>query len=349
MKAIVKTKIGIGNIEILEMQPREPKSNEVRIKVVSAGVCGTDIKILHNDTWSNPPVILGHEFSGIIDKVGNEVTEYKPGDRVVSETAQVVCGKCEYCHTGRFLMCPERLSIGYGVDGAFAEFCTVRADILHKIPDNVSLDEAALCEPFAVALHAAFDKIVILPTDTVVVMGPGAIGQLLAQAIKSRGANVIITGTNVDTERLKAAKELGIDSVYNIQEIDLETIIKEKTEGKGVDAVFECSGSALAIKSAMKILKKTGSMVQVGLTKNTLEIDYGLLTAKEISIIGTFGHRWLNWEEAIALISSGKINVVKLITHHYSIEEWEKAFEAMEKQEGIKILIHPTNQEIRRQ
>lgn len=345
MKAVVKTKTGVGNVEILNMKLREPNAREVRIKVMSAGICGTDIKILHNETWSNPPVVLGHEFSGIVDKVGSDVTDYKPGDRVVSETAQVVCGKCEYCHTGRYLMCPERLSIGYGVDGAFAEYCTVREDILHRVPVNMTLDEAALCEPLAVALHAVFDKIEILPTDKIVVMGPGAVGQLAAQAVKSRGATVILTGTNLDEMRLNIAKEIGIDAVYNIQQCDFNGTIAELTDGKGVDAVFECTGSELAVESAMEILKKTGKMVQVGLTKPSLEINYSLFTGKEISIVGTFGHKWLNWEQAILLISAGKIKVDKLITHHYPLEEWERAFAAMENQEGIKVLIHPNNQE----
>ncbi len=338
MKAVVKIKRGPGNIELLEKPIPKVLPGQVLIKVMAAGICGTDIKILHDQTFSNPPVVLGHEYSGIVEEVGEGVTDIAPGDRVVSETAQVICGSCEYCRTGRQLMCPERLSIGYGVDGAFAEYIAVRKEIIHPIPDSMTYDMAALCEPFAVALHGVWDTGSIEPTDTVLVMGPGIIGQLSAVAAVLKGAEVVLAGMPADKERLKIAEKLGIH--HTVTE-DLEKFILEKTNGKGADVVIDCTGAESAIRQAMSLVKRTGRFVQIGLTKKDLTIEYSLLTGKEISIVGSFGHRWHNWEQAISIMNQNRFDLDKLITSHYTLEEWEQAFSDMDKQKGVKILIHP--------
>lgn len=341
MKAIVKTKEGPGNVELMEMPVPEVKENEVKIKVDCAGICGTDVKIKHGDTWSNPPVILGHEFSGVVEEVGRLVTSVKPGDRVVSETAQIICGHCEYCNTANQLMCPERLSIGYGTHGAFANYCVVREAIVHKIPEGVSMEEAALAEPSAVAAHAVMDSVHLEPTDLVIVMGPGTIGLLVSQIVKSYGCEVVITGTDVDEARLEVAKELGMDHIVNVQKQDLVEFMDALTAGRGADVVFDCTGVLPAIRSGMSALKKKGKFVQIGLTKQNLEIEYGLLPQREISLIGTFGHNWKAWENILKMISQGKLKTKPLITHTFGIDDWEKAFEIAEKCQGIKILIKP--------
>lgn len=345
MKAVIKTKEGKGNVVLQDVEEPVVGRGEVKIKVMAAGICGTDIKIFHGDTWSNPPVILGHEYSGIVAEVGDGVKGVKVGDRVVSETAQVVCGKCYYCNTGSYLMCPERLSIGYGVNGAFADFCVVREGIIHKLPENVSFDSGALCEPAAVAVHAVLDKVTLYPTDIVVVMGPGPIGLLVAQVAKSMGVTVVICGTSADKKRLEAAGALGIDYCVNVQEVDIIKFVNDLTGQKGADVVYDCTGAASAIRSGMTMLKKKGKLVQVGLTKQSLEIEYSLLTAKEISLIGTFGHNWNNWEVALDMISKGRIKTEPIITHHFPLEKWEEAFQLAENQEGIKILLHPRTTE----
>jgi L-iditol 2-dehydrogenase len=170
MKALLKMAKGKGNVEIMEVEEPEVSAGQVKIKVSVGGICGTDIKIREDMAPYFPPVILCHEFSGIIEDVGEGVKGFQRGDRVISETAQVICGKCYFCKSGNFMMCPNRRSIGYGVDGAFAEYIVVREGIVHKIPEGVSMEEAALCEPLAVAVHAVFDTISLAPTDTVVVL-----------------------------------------------------------------------------------------------------------------------------------------------------------------------------------
>ena len=338
MKALVKTDRGPGNLQLQELDKPRPSSGEVLIRVKAAGVCGTDIKIHRGEAWSNPPVVMGHEYAGVIEEVGSAVTAWQPGDRVVSETAQVVCGHCEYCKTGRPLMCSQRLSIGYGVNGAFAEYIVVRQEILHSIPENVSFDAAALCEPFAVALHGVWDSGPISPTDTVLVMGPGAIGQLAAQSAAAKGATVVLAGTEADSHRLDVARAMGIPHVVNT---GLPQVMEALCGGRGADVVIECTGSAAAIRQSMPMVKRCGRFVQIGLTKPEVEIEYGLLTSKEISIVGSFGHRWHNWKQALDLMAKGSFEIEKLVTAHYSLSDWELAFNDMENQRGIKILIHP--------
>lgn len=341
LKAIVKTKVGKGNIELREVDEPKPGRGEVKILVEAAGICGTDLKIRKNETWSNPPVILGHEYSGNIVEVGEGVTELKPGDRVISETAQVVCGSCRYCLTGVPLMCSSRLSIGYGVNGAFAGYIVVRKEIVHKIPDSVSFDEAAVCEPLAVAVHATCDAVHLKPVDKVLVNGPGPIGLLVAQVARSFGCIVILSGIDSDSQRLALAEKLGIDHVVNSQQDDLAARVGEITGGKGLDYAFDCSGVASAIGNAMKLLRRRGVLVQVGLTKEEMTIPYSLMPQHELSIMGVFGHSWASWEMGLELIQTGKVNVKPLVSDVFSIERWEEAFDTAESQKGVKVLIHP--------
>lgn len=341
MKSIVKEALGEGNVALVERAEPVSGKNEVKIKVMAVGICGTDIKIKHGQSWCNPPVILGHELSGQIVEIGEDVTSVKVGDRVVCETAQVICKNCYYCKSGNYLMCKDRLSIGYGVDGGMAEYCVVREDIIHQLPDNVDYENGALCEPAAVSVHAVYDAVRLLSTDVVLVSGTGAIGLLVAQIAKSFGTTVIITGLDIDEKRLAVARELGIDYTVNVQKEDLASVVNDITGGFGVDVAYECSGSLSGVRSVMSLLKKMGKLVQIGLTKHNLEIEYSLLTAREISLIGTFGHKWTSWETALKLIEQGKIRTAPLITHNFSIDNWEEAFAVAEHHEGIKIIIYP--------
>ncbi|MCD8084575.1 MAG: zinc-binding dehydrogenase [Clostridiales bacterium] len=338
MKALRKLSAGPGNVELCRIEKPVPDVGEVLIRVEAVGICGTDIKILHGTTWSNPPVTLGHEYAGVIEAIGEGVTALAPGDRVVSETAQVICGTCEFCKTGRELMCDKRLSIGYGVDGAMAEYIVVRQGIVHRIPDRLSFDRAALCEPFAVALHALMDHATVTATTKILVMGPGAIGQLVGQAAKAVGATVVMIGLPQDQERLNIASSVGIDAA--LPELT-EEIIKQWTGGKGFDIAVDCTGAGPAIRQAMAAVKKTGTFIQVGLTRPEMTIEYSLLTGREISILGTFGHQWHNWEMAIRLMADEKVQVAPLITGRYDLEDWEQGFDDMAQSRGIKILLYP--------
>lgn len=340
MKAVVKTQKGEGSISYTDFDTPKAERGQVLIKVSFAGICGTDLKIRAGQYGCNPPVVLGHEYSGIVEEIGEGVAGFKQGDRVISETAQVICGKCEYCMSGNYLMCDERLSIGYGTNGAFGEYIVVREEIVHKVPEEISLEEAALCEPSAVSFHAVFDYASVKPIHTVIVFGPGAIGQLVAQIVKSTGAHVILCGTSRDQYRLDIAKKLGIDTIVT-DNISLKAYVDKKTNGKGADYAFDCSGAAPAISQALRCLKKKGILVQVGLTKEHIDIDYGLIPMKEIEVKGAFGHLHSSWEGVLKMMETKQINVEPLITHQFLFEDWEKGFNQAAELNCVKVLLHP--------
>lgn len=340
MKAVVKYKEGPGFIRYMDFEEPVPGKGEIKIEVSYAGICGTDLKIRHGKYWSNPPVVLGHEYSGIVAEVGEGVSAFKKGDRVVSETAQAICGKCEFCMSGNYLMCPERLSIGYGTNGAFAKYIVVREEIVHKIPDGINMEEAALCEPAAVSYHSVFDYSNVRPDHTVVVFGPGAIGQIVSRIVGCLGARVILFGTAKDEYRLKIAEQSGIETVIS-DRVDVPGYIMDCTDGAGAEYAFDCSGAGPAINQALNSLKKKGTLVQVGLTSPAFGVDYGIIPMKELSIRGAFGHIHSSWIGILKMMERKQINLNALVTGKYPLEEWEKAFDTAEDLNAIKVLLHP--------
>ena len=174
MKALVKTAKGMGNIEIRDVSiPKIPKDDWVLIKIKAAGVCGTDLHIWHDQFFYWPPVILGHEFSGEIVEMGSKVTGFDTGDRVVVEPHSLACGKCEFCRQGKIQICSDKRSPGWGIDGAFTEYIVMPSLLLHKIPDGLSYELAAIAEPMAIAVHQVVERGRIECQDFVVVTGAG--------------------------------------------------------------------------------------------------------------------------------------------------------------------------------
>jgi len=341
LKAVVKFKKGEGNIEIQEVDEPTTGSNEVKIEVKAAGICGTDIHIYHDEFKSNPPVILGHEFCGIIAEVGDNVTGFKVGDRVTAETAAKICGKCLYCKTGNYNLCSERLGLGYGLNGAFTKYCVVRKEIVHFLPDNVDFISGALCEPLSCAVHGALEQTNILLGDVVMITGPGAIGLLALQLSKLAGGFVVVLGLSADKERLSFAKKLGADIVINIEEENPEEIIKKISKGYGADVVLECSGAPAAAELGLKLVRKRGQYTQMGLFGRPINIDFEKIAYKELRVTGFISQNWQSWERALRLLEQGKIQIRPLVTDILPITNWKKGFEKFEKKKGIKIILLP--------
>lgn len=341
MKAVVKFKKGEGNIEIQEVDEPTTGSNEVKIEVKAAGICGTDIHIYHDEFKSNPPVILGHEFCGIIAEVGDNVTGFKVGDRVTAETAAKICGKCLYCKTGNYNLCSERLGLGYGLNGAFTKYCVVRKEIVHFLPDNVDFISGALCEPLSCAVHGALEQTNILLGDVVMITGPGAIGLLALQLSKLAGGFVVVLGLSADKERLSFAKKLGADIVINIEEENPEEIIKKISKGYGADVVLECSGAPAAAELGLKLVRKRGQYTQMGLFGRPINIDFEKIAYKELQVTGFISQNWQSWERALRLLEQGKMQIRPLVTDILPITNWKKGFEKFEKKKGIKIILLP--------
>jgi L-iditol 2-dehydrogenase len=341
LKAVVKFRKGKGNIEVQDVSEPKVGPDEVKIEVKAAGICGTDIHIYHEEFKSNPPVILGHEFCGIVAEVGDNVTEFEVGDRVTAETAAKVCGKCIFCRTGNYNLCPDRLGLGYGVNGAFTKYCVVRKEIVHFLPDNVDFISGALCEPLSCAVHGVIEQTDILPGDIVGITGPGTLGLLSLQLCKLEGAFVVVLGLLADKDRLALAKKLGADVVINIEEENPEKVIKHLNIGYGLDVMLECSGASTAAELGLKLVRKRGQYTQMGLFGRPINIDFEQIAYKELRVTGFLSHNWITWERSLKLLKQNKIQIKPLVSDKLSIIDWKKGFEKFEKKKGVKIILYP--------
>lgn len=344
MKGLVKYEKGPGNMEIREIAEPKALPGQVKIEVKAAGICGSDLHIYHSDIAIpvRPPVVTGHEFSGVVVEVGEGVTSCKVGDRVSSETAFEYCGKCHNCKTGRYNLCDGRRTLGYWFNGAFAKYTVVPEGRIHVLPDSISYEEAALLEPAACVTHAVMDLASIEAGNVVLVSGPGAIGLIALQVAKAHGAYVIVSGTSIDAERLGFAKKLGADLIVDVQKEDLLAVVKAHTiMGRGADVVLECSGSGRATAAGIEAVKKQGQFVQIGLAGKPFELNFDRICYKEIKVTGSLGSVWTSWINAINLVAMKKLNLKDLVSHTLKLDDWEKGFDIFEKKEGLKILFKP--------
>ena len=344
MRGLFKIATGEGNMEIREVPIPVPGDDDVLIEVKAAGICGSDLHIYH---WNighamKPPMIIGHEFSGVISKVGKHIEGWKVGDRVTAEPSAIICGVCRYCRTGAYNLCSQRKVMGYWVDGVFAEYVKVHPIWrLHRLPEPVSFEEGALTEPFACAVHAVHELTGIEVGDFVAITGPGTIGMLCALLAKAEGAVVMIVGTNLDKHRLSLAKELGIDYCLNLEEQDPVDFCQALTDGYGADIVLECSGSAAAADLCLRMVRKQGKYTQVGLFGKQISLDFERVAYKELIVTGSMAQRWTAWRRALQIMAQGKVNLKALISDTYPLSNWEKAFNAFEQKKGLKILLNP--------
>ena len=247
------------------MEKPVPKNNEVLIKIKAVGICGTDLKIYDDKFVYNAPVIVGHEFSGVIEEIGEGVCEWQVGDRVVAEQHTCACGMCEFCLTGRRHLCLSKKAPGYGIDGAFAEYICIPDSLLHEIPNKVTYEQATLVEPMAVAFHGIFRKMGVDPETFIVILGCGPIALLALQMLKAEGASKIaMTGLNVDESfRFKKAASFGADYLFNVQKEDPVTKLMSITNQKGVDIVIDMTGAKSAIVQGFSFLKKGWEVLRI--------------------------------------------------------------------------------------
>jgi L-iditol 2-dehydrogenase len=312
------------------------------IEVAAAGLCGTDIHIKHDQAFYTPPVVLGHEYSGTVIEVGSDVTSVSAGERVVSP-ATAYCGKCYQCKTGHMNRCTaddKRILGTSRANGAFAKYLVVPDYIVHQVPKEVSMEAAALAEPFACVVHSVIDKTPICPGDTVVVQGPGTMGLMATQIAKSMGAGkVIVTGVTSDKWRFDIAKKIGADMTIDVMGgKDPVEIVNAETNSRGADAVIEASGACVACTQALDFVKVAGHVTLLGVRGQHANIDLDPIITKELTMSGTWGTLPSSWVTTLRLMGSGKVDVTPLITHRISLSEWEKGFELMESQKAIKVL-----------
>lgn len=352
MKAVVKYGYGKGETEIREVPVPVIGDDDLLIEVKAAGLCGSDIAFDdgHHANLLNPPVVLGHEFSGIVHRTGKNVTRWKVGDRVVSENTGYVCGECYACSTADFLACPERLGIGYGMDGGFTKYVRIPGEImkiypncLMEIPAQMSFEEAAILDPCCNAYMAVVQESHLMAGEFVAVFGVGALGLFSIQAANAAGASKIIAiGLSQDKERMELAKKFGATDIIYGDEVDTVEAVKTITYGDGVALVLDCAGAAVVLKQAMEITRPSiGQIVKIGYDEKPLGFSLDPVIDSAISIKGHFGYNWLSWRNVINLVVAGKLDLKSMISHRMKISQFKEALDLMRRQKSIKIILYP--------
>ncbi|QLY80462.1 zinc-binding dehydrogenase [Clostridium intestinale] len=341
MKALTKTEKGYDKMALLDIEEPKAEKNLVKIKVEYSGICGSDLHSFKGEYGNiKTPVVLGHEFSGIVVEVGERVTKVKVGDRVTSETTFETCGECDFCKSKDYNLCSTRKGIGTQANGSFAEYVLSREESVHVLPENVSLLAASLTEPLACCVHAALEKTTINAGEVALVFGPGPIGLLLSQVVKSQGAYVILAGVTKDKERMELAKKLGIDLVVDLLQEDLDAIVMEKTNGYGANKVFDCSGVIHAVNQGLRLTKKKGDFVQVGLfAKVKNELDQEAIIQRELRYIGSRSQKPSSWITSLELLRDKKVDTETLVTKMVDLENWREGIDAAMQGSEIKVVI----------
>ena len=339
MKAAFLTKP--YNIKIREIEKPEIKNDdEVLIKIKSVGVCGSDIHYYKEGRIGEfivkEPLILGHESSGVIEKVGKDVKNLKECDRVVIEPG-IPCRKCTYCKEGRYNLCPDvKFFATPPINGTFCEYIVHPSDFVYKIPENLSFDEAVLIEPFSVGIHAC-NLIDLKPGEKVIVSGLGPVGLLTLLSAKIYGG--IVYGIEKSEKRIEFAKNLGAEYVFDTKKIEIKeikNILPEK-----VDVVFECSGYSGLMEETIYWIKRGGKIVFIGLGTDFINLNISKITNDEIKISGIF--RYANtYKKAIEIISKNKFDLKKLIGKNFSLNRVKDALEYTGKNpDCIKVIVNP--------
>lgn len=343
MKAVLYRGIGDIKLETTEIEPL--KEGEILVKVKSALTCGTDVKTFrrgHPVLINKLPSGFGHEFSGIVAEVGKNVSTVKVGDRVVCANS-APCGECFYCKKGQYNLC-ENLDL---LNGAYAEYIKVPARIVEKntliIPDDLSFDKAAFCEPLANVVHG-IERTEIKEGQSVGIVGLGPIGLMFAKLAKLKGARVIAAGRN--PMKLKLAKDFAnVDEVINLKECDnIENKFKEfSDEGRGLDVAIECVGLPEMWELMFKVVRKGGTVHFFGGCKSGSKVDFDTVKMHygDIKIMSVFHHTPKYFRQALDLIASGQIDVEKLITETIGLDKIEYAMQKHIEGNAIKFLVKP--------
>jgi L-iditol 2-dehydrogenase len=337
--ALVQETESKESIRLLEVEEPRCGPREVKIKVRAAGICGTDV---YGIASLRPPVILGHEFSGEIVEIGDQVRHFKVGERVSSETTVVRCGECPYCREGLYNLCVNRKGIGSGVNGAFAEYIVVPEFTLYRLPEYLSFEEGALLEPLACAVRGVMEQAALKGTEKVLVFGPGPLGILVSWVANLSGAQVFLVGKAQDKERFAIALKQNIAGIIDIDEINIYQFVREKIDPYGVDVVFECSGSVHAVHQGLEVLRKRGKLVQMGILHREVELDFDTyFFSRELVVTGSRTQTSSSWQKAIALLHKHHLPLRELITHEFPLERWEKGFELVRRREALKVILKP--------
>ncbi|HHC19180.1 MAG TPA: hypothetical protein ENK81_02105 [Euryarchaeota archaeon] len=322
-------------VEIVEKGLPEIKEGEALISVKMCGICGSDLHVYRGKhPFVKEPRVPGHEFSGVVA----EGDIYSRGEAVTVEPL-IPCDKCDLCIRGEYNVCRNLKVIGIHVDGAMAEYVKVPEDRIYRLPKGVSFKEGALIEPLAVAVHIVRRAKVSL-NDDVLILGAGPIGLLVLQVAKLLGVKRIFI-TDVVDYRLDLAEKLGADYTINASVDNVEEVVYKATNGLGVDIAIEAAGAPNTPLQAVKLTKPHGRVVIVGFFEEPrVPMDMTEIVAKELEIVGSRVY-WHDFKTAIDLVTRRVINVKRIVTHSFPLEDVAKAFEVADKKlyNAVKVLV----------
>ncbi len=342
MKAFVKTGDRPGEAGVEDVPFIGPGAGEVSLRVASCGICGSDVHAFRSDAgfeWVRPPITLGHEFSGTVESVGPGVTRVSPGDRVVAVAIQG-CGRCETCLAGFTQLCPDRVAVGLSRDGGMAEYAVMPEQHLVPVPEGLDLAVAAVGEPLSVAVHAVDVRAEIESGQRVVVSGPGPIGIFCGMLAKLRGAEVLLTGVEQDSEsRLPAAERVGLRTA-DLSEKALEVHLRDSFGEYAPDVWIESSGSVRALDSALAFVRPGGTVAVVGLYAEERCFSPTDAVRREISLLFSYSCNYADYETTLDLLGSGVLNPEPLLSK-YPLEDALEAFEAVGKGRTVKAVLIP--------
>ena len=332
-------------LSVVDMPTPEIGDDDVLVRVRACGICGSDIHGYDGSTGRRiPPLVMGHEAAGVIEQVGRGVQGFEPGERV-SFDSTVSCGTCPFCRRGQINLCDNRTVLGvscgdYRRHGAFAEYVAVPSRILYKLPDSLPFERAALIESVSIAVHAV-SRHVPQPDDTVVVVGAGMIGLLVIQVLKARGARNIIA-VDVDPRKLALAQRMGATRTLNPKEDDVPAAVRDVTGGRGADVSIEVVGHGDTVLSAIRSLRKGGTVVLVGNLSPNVELPLQEVVSREISVLGSCASSG-EIPECIDLLARGVVDVDPIISLKAPLDDGPALFARLYDGDKtlMKVIIQP--------
>jgi len=339
MKALVKAKPERG-IWMQDIPVPAVGHNDVLIRVTKTSICGTDLHIFNWDEWASKtipvPMAVGHEFCGEIIEIGSEVAGYRPGDRVSAE-GHITCGYCRNCRAGRRHLCRNTLGIGVNRPGCFAEYVSVPALNLFKLPESIGDDIAAILDPLGNATHTAlsFD----LVGEDVLITGAGPIGMMACAIARHVGARHIVV-TDVNDYRLGLAKEMGATMAVNVTQKKLDDVMQELEMQEGFDVGLEMSGNADAFREMLRTLHHGGKLALLGIPARDFSIDWNSVIFKGLEIKGVYGRQMFEtWYKMASMLESG-LDVSRVITHELPARDYARAFEILASGQSGKVILN---------
>ena len=343
MKALIHTEP--YKFEFTDVPQPRPGDEEILVRVKAVGICGSDVHGYTGKTGRRiPPVIMGHEASGIVEAVGDKARNVAVGDRITFD-ATLCCNQCLWCRQGRINLCENRRILGVSVpgfrrDGCMAEYVVVPWWITYKLPDAVSFEEAALGEPAGVSLHAA--RITPIDVnDVVAVVGAGPIGIFAVQAVRMKGAGKVIA-LDIQEERLRVARKLGADITINPNKGDIKTQLERILGRPDVDAVLEAVGTPAAVQLGFDLVKRSGHLTLIGNVTPKVEVNLQDLIMRELNIRGSSAIAG-EFQVVLDLVAQGRLQVKPLISQVRPLSEGQAAFDILHKGDPnlLKIVLHP--------